>query len=345
MKTKYKSDASTQWPFSLPDDGWYQLAPRGRFDGIDELSGNPVTQVMDQIAIDSILHEFKQAAAVENFAGLLIDYDHFSEDTDKSSVAAGWIIEMQEREDGIWFRARWSAEGESNLKAGCYRQVSPSMGGIYIADNEVRPMVINRAGLTNDPKFKNMRPLSNRGGGDNPHNSHRTKENKSMKKLLALLGLSADASEDSAADVLTTLINRDSVSQAELATLKNRAETAEGKVNAAELMAATAAADVFCETHKAKIKNRDVIHAQFVKDPEGTTALVEGLEAGKVSLKNRDKAQPGKEGSPAESSNAIKLEVKVQEFKGQNRCGYQQAFDAVSRAHPELLKDEPAQED
>ena len=345
MKTDFKSDASTSWPFVLPDDGWHQLTPRGRFEGIDELTGEKVVQVIDQVAIDSILHEFKRVAAAENFAGLLIDYDHFSEDIEKSSVAAGWMIEMQERADGIWFRARWSAEGESNLKAGCYRQISPSMEGVYIGENEVRPMIINRAGLTNDPKFKNMRPLSNRGGGDKPHNSHRTKETQSMKSLLALLGLSADASEESAASALTTLINRDKAAKAELATMKNRVETAEGDLATAKTATLSAEADAFCETHKAKIKNRDVIHAQYVKDPEGTKALVEGLEVGKVSLKNRSKRQPGKEDTQAEATNARQLETKVQEYKGQNRCSYQTAHEAICRAHPELLKEESAQED
>ncbi len=337
MNPDCKSDVTTPWPFELPSDGWGQLCPRGEFPGRDELTGKEVTQVIDQAAIDSMLAEFHRQSAVDNFAGLLIDYDHFSEDLDKPSIAAGWIIELQERPSGIWFRPRWSTVGESNLKSGCYRNISPSMRGEVIGKDRVRPLVIDRAGLTNDPNFKLMRPLSNRGGGRPTNDSHNTMEKKSMKSLLALLGLSPDASEDSAAAALTTLMNRDKTATADLATMKNRAETAETDLAKVNTATRSAEADAFCEKHKAKIKNREVIHAQYLRDPEGTTALVDGLEVGSVSLKNRKKQQPNAITDAREKTNAQALQAKVLAYKAVNRCSYQVAFTAVSSAHPELL--------
>lgn len=340
--------AKTDWPFELPSDGWYQLIPRGEFAGKDDLSGEEILQVIDQEAIDSMLAGFRRVSAAENFSGLLIDYDHFSEDTSKESKAAGWIVELQERPDGIWFRPRWSATGETDLKSGAYRHISPSMRGIYVDKNsvpkKVRPLILDRAGLTNDPRFKNMRPLSNRGGGE-PSRSSPESKGKNMKRVLALLGLAPDASEDSAVEAVTTLKNRAD----EAATLKNRAETAEAGLATMKQTALSAEADAFCETNKAVIKNRESIHAQYMKDPEGTKALVAGLEipdgAKPASLKDRAVHQPGKEPAAKDQTNAQKLEAKVQEFRSQNRnCSYAQAFSAVAKANPELLKEETATE-
>ena len=348
---QYKSDASSSWPFALPVDGWFQLCPRGEFAGKDELSGEAVVQVIDQESIDAMLQDYRRKSAAENFVGLLIDYDHFSENTDKPSIAAGWITELQEREDGLWFRARWSAEGEANLKSGCYRNISPSMRGVFIEDtnDRVRPMILDRAGLTNDPRFKNMRPLSNRGGGESSPKSPEGMETKPMKRLLAALGLAGDASEDSGIEAATKLKSRATAGDTattDLATMKNRATTAETELATSKASGLKAEADTFCETHKAVIRNREVIHAQYLKDPDGTKSLVEGLNvpAGKeevISLRNRGKSATGKES--AGSSNAQQFEGKVQEFKSQNRCSYDQAFDATTRAHPELLR--PLSED
>ncbi len=160
MKKNQKTTGS--WPFALPKDGWYHLAPRGEFSGIDDLTGAVVTQTLDDEAFAAILADFNQQAAAENFSGILIDYDHFSSDPDKSSEAAGWITELQVREDGLWFRVRWSNIGESNLKAGCYRFISPVFGGAYTDKTTARPVKLLAAGLTNDPNFKTLRPLSNR---------------------------------------------------------------------------------------------------------------------------------------------------------------------------------------
>ena len=344
MKHDFKSDASTAWPFSLPDDGWYQLMPRGEFPGKDELTGEEVTQVIDQEAIDSMMREFRRASAAENFAGLLIDYDHFSEDLDKPTVAAGWMIDLAERCDGIWFRARWSAEGETNLKSGCYRNISPSLRGIFIGQGRVRPMLIDRAGLTNDPKFKNMRPLSNRGGGDSSRKSPEVKETK-MKRLLAMLGLASDASEDSAVEAVTKLKNRaDQVDG-----LQTKLDSANAELKTANQKALKAEADAFCDANAAKIQNRAAVHAQYLKDPEGTKSLVESMNAGsqKASLKDRATRQPGQDNTTSDDvqSKAQQFEDKVLAYKSTNRCSYDQAFDAVAKAHPDLLKDEQDSDD
>ena len=77
--------------FKTPDDGWYQLAPLGEFPH----AAAGVVQVVDAEACTAMAARFKADAAVANFAGLLVDFDHFSLDDRARSEAAGWIVEME----------------------------------------------------------------------------------------------------------------------------------------------------------------------------------------------------------------------------------------------------------
>jgi len=79
--------------FEMPADGWYQLAPVGEFPH----AACGVVQVVDRDACDAMANKFKAEAAVENFAGLLVDFDHFSLDGEKRSEAAGWITDLAMR--------------------------------------------------------------------------------------------------------------------------------------------------------------------------------------------------------------------------------------------------------
>lgn len=335
---KNDQHTSGSWPFTLPVDGWYHLAPRGRFPGTDDLSGHPVFQQMDDACFSAVLADFKIQASAENFGGILIDYDHFSSDPDKTSKAAGWITAIEVRPDGLWFQARWSQEGESNLKAGCYRFISPVFDGIYLDKETVRPMRLVRAGLTNDPNFKTLRPLSNRARD----NREPEPKEQTMKELLKLLGLPDTASEQDAIAKITALQEAGK----QVATLENRAATAETELTRLKTAALESEADGFCATHAARIENRAAVRAQYIKDPEGTKALFAGLKTkpDHVPLSNRTKKQPGRETGGEARTNAELLEVKVQEFRASNRCSYADAHDAVSRAHPELLKEETVTE-
>ena len=70
--------------FVIAGDGWVQLTPCGEFPH----SGAGVTQVVDREACDRIAAEFVGRKADHNFPGVLVDFDHFSLDTDKSSEPA-----------------------------------------------------------------------------------------------------------------------------------------------------------------------------------------------------------------------------------------------------------------
>lgn len=59
--------------FQMPADGWYQIAPVGEVAHV----AAGVVQVVDREAAEAMVAAFKAQAQVENFAGLLIDFDHF----------------------------------------------------------------------------------------------------------------------------------------------------------------------------------------------------------------------------------------------------------------------------
>ena len=81
---------SDEHGFVLASDGWVQLTPLGEF----YHNGAEVTQVVDREACDAIAKDFDARKSDANFPGVLVDFDHFSLDTDKSSEAAGWITDL-----------------------------------------------------------------------------------------------------------------------------------------------------------------------------------------------------------------------------------------------------------
>ena len=150
--------------FKLPEDGYYHVVPPGNW---PHSSG--FTQLVDDKSIQAILNAFGQdkakKAVVHDDGVLLADYDHFSNDADKPSEAAGWIEDLQNRADGLYAKIRWSDDGKKAVEGGRYRYVSPVWNREdveKIDDKTIRPLRLDRVGLTNDPNIKGMKPLSNR---------------------------------------------------------------------------------------------------------------------------------------------------------------------------------------
>ncbi|MBU4459514.1 MAG: hypothetical protein KJ579_03015 [Verrucomicrobia bacterium] len=147
--------------FTLPEDGWYQLAPEGEFPH----KATGLVQVLDPDACRAIAADFAKASAMPNFGGVLVDYDHFSLDRDKPSEAAGWILNVEHRPGlGLWGRIRWTDTGEAAIRGGRYRYISP----VWRQDEcdaldggKVRPRRLTNAAVTNSPNLFGMLPLSN----------------------------------------------------------------------------------------------------------------------------------------------------------------------------------------
>ena len=189
--------------FRLPNDGWYHIAPFGEFPH----AAAGVIQVIDQESCIAMTARFAADAQTPNFPGLLVDFDHFSLDGEKRSEAAGWIIGLENRENGLWAQIRWSDLGEEAVKGGRYRFLSPVWARsdcVDFGDGRVRPVRILNAAVTNDPNLKGLVPLSNSGQRgvvdfQTLYGGVTDQENKNMKavieKLVNHLGLAVNATE------------------------------------------------------------------------------------------------------------------------------------------------------
>ena len=156
--------------FQVPADGFYQIAPLGDF--AHAQAG--LVQVVDREACEAMVNRFQEEAKSDHFAGLLVDFDHFSLDGEKRSEAAGWITALENRDGGLFAKIRWSDVGEEAVKGGRYRFLSPVWARSDCTDlgpstgsgqgmRRVRPMRLLNAAVTNDPNLKGMLPLSNSG--------------------------------------------------------------------------------------------------------------------------------------------------------------------------------------
>ncbi len=278
--------------FRLPDDGWVQIAPAGRFPiAVRDAAGRTVqlVQVLDADAFDAIIADFANRAGE---AGLLVDYDHFSLDADKSSEAAGWITALENRGDaGLWARIRWSAKGLGDVAGGNYRFLSPvfdAASATRPAGGEIRPTRLVRAALTNDPNLRGILPLSNRSAA--PDRGGQEKEKDTVKeKLIPLLELGEDADESAILAEVRDLRNR-----------AQKAEAAEQRVRELETAALEARVEKDLDEFKDVIANRDEVKKSLLANREAALAVLRNLrtpQPGAALPNRRDGSVPA--GGPA----------------------------------------------
>jgi hypothetical protein len=148
--------------FDFNEDAWIHVTPAGEY----AHAGAGVVQVIDAESLKAITEDFTAKAAVENFPGLLVDFDHFSMDTDKPSEAAGWITALRADGQGLWAKVRWTSKGREAVEGGEYRLVSPVFPKPSLCEDlgegRIRPRQLQSVALTNEPNIKGAKPLTNR---------------------------------------------------------------------------------------------------------------------------------------------------------------------------------------
>lgn len=86
---------------------------------------------------------------------MMVDYDHASElaapEGKGRALAAGWVRELQARDDGIWAKVDWTPQAVAELAARQYRYISPYFR-VHKETREVTRLV--SAGLTNTPNLE-----------------------------------------------------------------------------------------------------------------------------------------------------------------------------------------------
>jgi hypothetical protein len=348
--------------FKMPDDGWYQLAPRGEFPH----AAAGVVQVVDAESCTSMVARFKADAAVPNFAGLLVDFDHFSLDDRARSEAAGWIVDLVGRETGLWANIRWSDVGEEAVKGGRYRFLSPVWARsdcVDLGNGRVRPVRLLNAAVTNDPNLKGLVPLANAspvdrrasiGRADGEHGKDGLTMKRVIEKLTNHLGIPGDASEDVILEkmqglpgltAVVDLQNSLTAARTELESVKGTLRTVEGELvnrHLAEFDGVISEATKPFWTEQL-MKNRDgAVLAlgelkEFVGSGKGEAETTPGAskEGTRKPLHNRATARPvipGQSGVPTDTDNrAVKIRNRAHEIAKAENVPFSVAFRRAER--------------
>lgn len=330
----------------VPTGDWIQVLRLGEFLG-RSLDGKQFSQVIDEKALDAIVTAFNREKTANNFPGLLIDRDHLSHYSDKETRAAGWVLNIEKREDGLWAMPKWTSEGAEEIANGIYRMVSPVLtNGEEIGQTadgiaRVRPGRFIRLALTNDPNIKGMVPLANRSNDETDHSM----DYKTL--LLNMLGL-ADNAEDAA--VTTAVANAKSKMSSpgkdedmvnrlrgEIDVLTNRAK---------ELEKAVIESDVV-KYKGLGLKDED-LRAQLVANRAGTVKILDAILANKKA--GKDASDDGRQmhnanerhipaGSPkTDADRAALIAAEVSTYQIANKATFADAYDHIARHKPELFR-------
>jgi ribosomal protein L37AE/L43A len=246
--------------YQHPADGWYQIEAKGEHPN----AAAGVVQVIDDEAAQSIVNRFNadaKAGTLRHVNEMLIDHEHFSDQPDQETRAYGWLQELKNRDDGIYGRIRWTATGKPAVDGGDYRFFSTEYApkDVKLLNSEktrVRPLRLDGLTLTNMNNNRGQKPITNRDmtkcldcNGDlaksdeagkvkcqgcgktfaGPASGSADKDGKKienkMKNLLTAMGLSAEASEETALVEWSKIKNRLTSlepMEEENTTLKNR---------------------------------------------------------------------------------------------------------------------------
>lgn len=334
--------------FSLPSDGWIHIVPLGEYTHPDV-----GLQVLDAQAAQAMVARFNREAAQPNFPGLRLDYDHFSYDPEKSSEAAGWITQLDNRDDGIWAKVRWVNTGRDSVESGKYRLVSPVFSeGETLAPGRLRPVRLDSVALTNNPNLRGMVPVTNRSDasaaagaarvtGTQQHPTHTP----SMKLIANRLNLQPDASEQSIDAAVAALIQSRDQATAEVTTLKNRVASLEAdnktllaaqvEADLAPLVAAKADETALAGLRTALLANRTIALPVL-------QGLIAGLAAAPAAggtqgetLKNRTAGRPASTAVSADAPTQQQVDGFVAQIQATNRCTATEAYQIAKTQKPE----------
>ena len=133
--------------------GWLRLLPLGQVNLVD---GRPPFEV-DPESLTALVRAFGARGT-----DLVIDYEHQSLKGGQAP-AAGWIKDLEAREDGLWAQVEWTGKAGEYLKRREYRYFSPVL---RIDPESRRPQELMNMALTNVPAIQGLSPLVAKWGGE-----------------------------------------------------------------------------------------------------------------------------------------------------------------------------------
>lgn len=330
----------------LPADSWYQIEVTGEH--YNPAAG--VVQVIDAKAVESIVNRFGVAAQSANFAGLLIDQDHFSLDPEKSTEAFGWLRELRNRDGQLEGRVEWTDLGKPAVESGRFKFFSTvyapadveKLGELPIKNGAlrpaIRPLALDRLAVTNDPNNKGGKPISNRdpgtlpGAGENQPTD--TMKNQKLIQLLAALGVTLAL--DAAPEAVDAALDQGIAKVGETTAIKNRLTTLETDHKAL----LEEQADATLEKYSGVIVNRDDVRAGLIANRKGTLAILAGIKAPAAEplkpITNRAGAKTPAEleadkTAAVDSQQAARIRNRAGEIQRTERISFKRAFEKAQR--------------
>jgi phage I-like protein len=165
---------------------WIQILPAGRFSGRD--GRGPYS--CDPAAVAAASRERSQGLDIP------IDYDHQIERAaanGKPAIAAGWITELEPRQDGLWGRVDWTERGAAHVAAREFRFVSPVF---YCNKHSGEVWHVESVALTNNPNLAGLKALADR-QAPGPRAGDAMSF---VKTLAAIYGLAATEADEAAVE-------------------------------------------------------------------------------------------------------------------------------------------------
>lgn len=135
-------------------DGWVHMLPLGEY--VHPIFG---TIVIDEPKINNMIDNFKNDVRGTQ---LDIDYAH-KMDPAKGEKAAGWIQNLELRDDGLWGKIDWTDTALEEIKKGEWKYMSVEYDDKWCEnkkDGECYEDVLFGAALTNRPFMKDLTPIN-----------------------------------------------------------------------------------------------------------------------------------------------------------------------------------------
>lgn len=348
----------------IDPSGWLHLIAFGRVPvDVETADGRSVhlVQVYDREGVQTIVNNFRsmqeQQSAQGRWSGLLLDWDHFSSDPDQTSEAAGWIMDVEMRDDGLWGRIDWSEKGKQAVVGKAYKfaSVTHSLADAeMMGDGDIRPLSIKKAALTNEPRNRLLKPydveLVNRAvqksvdeqkqsaslptqaesaGADNAQED--VMDYKAA--IIEFLGIPADSSDEAISAAM--LAHKAKMGEMEDA-MKQKDEMMSGYASEKEQMQnrvkqlETALVESDLVEHKDVIANADTIREALLANRDATLAVLKSVAKPSGKLLHNRGAAPVKAGSDAQ------LDA-VSELRNRYQISFDEAWDRCRREKPELF--------
>lgn len=218
-----------------------QLSPFGNFSNVTD-EGERIVQVCDRAAFERVVANFSKE--------LLVDFEHDAE-TGGPTTAAAWVQRVSLDDDlGLMAIFKFTDLGAEAVTQRRLRFLSP----VWTLDEAMRPERLISVGLTNKPNLP-VRPILNRAPGC--VNVEDKGQNTMKEQLIALLGLTAEASDEEVIAAVEALKQENDA-------------YAEAALNAE--------ADAVADENADRLANREAFKALYVKNRDAAKALLATLK-------------------------------------------------------------------